>query len=148
MTRAHLLAAMALALAPASALAQSSAADLESQQRPGLLRPDSLLGRDVLSEDGERIGTVADVTTEATAGAPDGTPRQLVIEGAGYPGMEGKRIAVDYGFTDLDVRGDWVVAKDVAAAEIAALPAMLDQQETISLRRDAPVDPSKLRNRP
>ena len=143
MTRAHLLAAVAFVLAPMSALAQQPAAALESQQRPSLLRPDSLLGREVLSEDGEVIGAVADITTEGA-----GAPHQLVIEGSGYPGMDGRKVAVDYGFTDLDGRGDWVVAKDAAAQEIAALPAAADPQEAVSLRRDTPVDPSKLRTRP
>ncbi|WP_431861111.1 PRC-barrel domain-containing protein [Azospirillum sp.] len=141
-----LTAATALFLAaPAVAQTdQSPQGDLASQQRPSLLRPDSLVGREVLSEDGEKVGTVDDVITASDSAAP----RMLTIQGSDYHGMDGKRVAVDYGFRDLDVRGDWVVVKDVAAQEIAALPRMEGAQDAVSLRRsgEAP-DPMKLRNR-
>jgi len=147
MIRAVLLTAVALPFLVSPALAQSgqTAQDtLESQQRPSLLRPDSLIGREVLSEDGSKVGTVEDVVMASGSDQPE----QLIITGGDFPGMDGKRIAVDYGFRDLDVRGDWVVTKDVAAQEIASLPAMQGGQEAVSLggSGEAP-DPMKLRNR-
>lgn len=147
MTRTLLLTTVTALFLTAPALAQTdqpASGELASQQRPSLLRPDSLVGREVLSEDGEKVGTVDDVITASDSTAP----RLLTVQGGDYQGMDGKRIAVDYGFRDLDVRGDWVVVKDVSAQEIAALPVMDGAQDAVSLRRsgEAP-DPMKLRNR-
>jgi len=128
MRRSLLLSSLSLMMLATPALAQQGQGELESQNRPSLLRPDSLIGREVLSEDGSVIGTVDDVVT-----ADASEPKTLIVEGGGT-GMDGKRIAVDYGFEDLDVRGDWVVTRNVTGQEIAALPSVSGDGEAVSLR--------------
>lgn len=89
MQRSALLLAVALAAAPAAALAQGTA--FLSTEGPGLWRASKLAGVDVLGPDGKKVGDVSDVLIDH-----DGRAVAVVIGVGGFLGLGQKDVAVPF----------------------------------------------------
>jgi len=115
---------LAIALAPAPTLAATAAptgaaplqwADLQ-RISGGHLMP--ILGKDVVSATGEKMGPVVDVLFDEA-----GKPRAAVIDFGGFLGVGTRKIAIDWGALRFDM-GDKknVIALDIGRKQLETAP--------------------------
>lgn len=90
--------------------------------------PDALIGREVVDQDGETLGRIADIVLEAAGGRP----MAAVID---LPGGGAKSIAVSLSLLETD--GDRVRARELDRGTAEAMPDFAYEQGVLSLTRGA-----------
>jgi hypothetical protein len=117
--------ALAAAAAPTSTVTSPPAA---LQRVPGdHLMP--ILGKDVVSATGEKMGPIVDVLFDDT-----GKPRAAVIDFGGFLGVGTRKIAIDWNALLFDM-GDKkdVIALDISRKQLEAAPEYLGPDKPVSI---------------
>lgn len=102
----------------------------QSLQTASRLEPQAMLGKTVVSYDGQKVGTVDDVLMNR-----NNRPSELIVSSGGILGMGARNVALDLNNVRYARDRDELVATQLTKEQFANLPEYRDNGSMISLNR-------------
>ncbi|MBP2290996.1 PRC-barrel domain-containing protein [Azospirillum rugosum] len=102
----------------------------QSLQTASRIEPEAMLGKTVVSYDGQKVGTVDDVLMNR-----NNRPSELLVSSGGVMGLGAHNVALDIDNVRYSRERDELVATQLTKEQFANLPAYKDDGRMVSLNR-------------